>query len=708
MAELITDDKPLPLFRKDLELYEGPEESDGSPTFNLYDPVIAKYYKINWAESLVLEHHKPGMTLIELTDEVNSKTTLRVTKQEVKFFFIDAFRHDLLAVMKSPEYYNEVYNQKHHNVFKWLLFNYLYIRIPLFNPDKFLGKTIKYIRPLASTTAFAIYISLSLIGIILLFTRFGEFINTFTYFFNIEGILLYAVTISCIKVIHELAHAYTAKNYDVYVPSMGVALIVLWPVLYTDVTDGWKLKERKERLLISSAGIISELIIAGLATVCWYYAPKGYLQSIFFVIASITWVSTLVINLNPAIKFDGYYILSDLWGIDNLQTRAFAVTRWKLRSALLGLEGPCPEERLSTQRMWGMVFYSIYTWVYRVFLYTAIALFVYFQFTKTLGVFLFFMEVAIFLVWPLVSEFNTISQMRANLKANPRLMLTISVLLLLIGWFVLPLPHTEKFSAISVPIEQQVIYVSSDSIVKSIDVKRGEWVKKGQSVVQLYSPNIETAVRLHQLESDVLEKQIYLLGFFDQDRPYIPEKKAELASNSEKLYGLMNKRNELTIRATIDGEVYMLDEFLYKGMPVSQDTVIGKIADTSKVEVIAYIPESDLNTVWVGQEAKFRVPGTNDLFYGKVESINVLRSQSLKHFPLASLYAGELAVTEDKATGAMKMVDSYYTAKIQIDKSEGQLRFGQTGTVEIEGPWRSKFMSLAKKVLSVFWRESGA
>ncbi|MEM1282548.1 MAG: HlyD family efflux transporter periplasmic adaptor subunit [Chlamydiota bacterium] len=707
MAEFITDDKPLPLFRKDLELYDGPEESDGSPTFNLYDPAIAKYYKINWAESLVIECHKPGMTLVELTEEINTRTTLNVTKEEVKLFFIDAFGHDLLAVMKAPDYYYEVYKNKNYNVFKWLLFNYLYIRIPLFNPDKFLGQTIKYVRPLASKLAFIIYITLSLIGVTLLFTRFGEFINTFTYFFNFQGIVFYAVTISCIKVIHELAHAYTAKNYDVYVPSMGVALIVLWPVLYTDVTDSWKLKKRGERLIISSSGIISELIIAGLASICWYYSPEGFLKSIFFVISSITWVSTLLINLNPAIKFDGYYILSDLWGIDNLQTRAFAVTTWKIRSALLGLKTPCPEQRLSKKRMWGMVVYSIYTWIYRIFLYTAIALFVYFQFTKALGVLLFFMEIVIFIIWPLVNEINAISQMRSQLKLNPRMMLTLTVVFLFLGWFVLPLPHTETFSGVSNPIEKQVIYVPSDSIIKSVDVERGDWVVKGQPIVQLVSPSIETSVKLLEFEKDIIEKQIYLLGFFDQDRPYIPEKRAELQSNSEKFYGLMSKRDELNIRATINGEVYMLDDYLHSGMAISQDTVIGKIADPSKIEVVAFIPESELNVVKVGQEAKFRVPGTNDLFSGKILNIHTLRAQTLRHFPLSSLYAGELAVTKDKDTGAMKMVDSYYIATVEIDKGEGQLRFGQTGTVEVQGPWRSKFLTLMKKILSVFWRESG-
>lgn len=707
MVELITEDKPLPLLRKDLELYEGPNEADGSPTFNLYDPVIAKYYKINWAESLVLEYQKPGMTLSQLTEEINKSSTLKVTDQEIKFFFIDAFRHNLLSLMKSPEYYNEAYKQRNDNIIKWLLFNYLYIRIPLFNPDKFLSKTVKYVAPLGSTIAFSIYGVLSFIGIILLFTRFGEFINTFTYFFNFEGIIIYALAITAVKVVHELSHAYTAKKFNVYVPSMGIALIVLWPVLYTDVTDGWKLKKRKERLLISLAGIIAELIIAGFATIGWYYAPKGYLQGICFVIASVTWISTLIINLNPAIKFDGYYILGDIWGIDNLQTRSFNVTRWKLRQVLLGLTGPCPEERLSHKRMVGMIVYSIFTWIYRIFLYTAIALFVYFQFTKALGVFLFFMEVAIFIVWPLASEIKAISNMRASLKVNPRLMLTVTLLVFFLGWLILPLPHSETFPAISKPIDQQVIYMPLDSIIREIHVERNEVVSKGDPLISLYSPSLETEIRKYELEKEILEKQVYLLGYYEKDRAFIPEKRAELASNSEKLSGFLTKRNELNVKASLNGTVYLWDDMIKVGMPISKDTVIGKVADPNKIEIQAFIPEDDVDIVNVGQKVQFRITDTNDLFQGEIKSISPLRKLTLEHLPLASIYYGDLAVSEDKQSGVLKMVDAYYTAVISIDKKEAQLRFGQTGVVEVEGPWRSKIGTIFKKILSIFWRESG-
>ncbi len=707
MAELIEDDKPLPAFRKDLEIFEGPNEVDGSPTFNLYDPVKAKYYKITWGESLIFRYLKPGMTPNQLYELIASQTTLKVTKEEVKFFFMDAFRHDLLAVIKSPDYYSRLHDKKNINLFMWIIYNYLYIRIPLINPNSFLEKTVKYVRFLGSPPALTIFFITGFIGIVFLFTRFGEFINTFTYFFTPEGIVIYALAISCVKIIHEFSHAYTAKNYGVYVPSMGIALIVLWPVLYTDVTDGWKLKNRNQRLRISAAGIIAELIIAGLCTIGWYYSDKGVAQSVFFVIASVTWISTLIINLNPAVRFDGYYILGDIWGVDNLQQRAFNLTRWKLREWLLGINVPCPEERLTTNRLVGMMAYTIYTWIYRVFLYTAIALFVYYKFTKALGVFLFLLEIAIFMIWPISSEIKVIAGMKQHLTANPRMMVTLTIALALLGWFVLPLPHQVKFSAITAPIEQQLIYVPANAVVKKIHIERGQDIKKGEPIIELDSPQLNHEIGKLDFEKQILEKQIYLISFSDPDRSYLPEKKAELASNNEKLLGLQNKQKEFDIRSQLDGKIYLWDDKLFEGMNLAQDTVLGKIADPQKVEVIAFIPETDATIIREGETVYFRTPSNNDLFKGKVVSVNPVRTAVLKQFPLASIFHGDLAVTEDPTTKELKMVDTYYTIKVSIEDHRDVLRFGQTGYLEVEGPWKSKFMVLMKNILRIFWRESG-
>ena len=707
MAELVSDDKPLPQFRKDLEIFEGPNDFDGSPTYNLYDVLKAKYYKISWAESLIFKYLKPDMTLSELHRVISEKSTLKVSEEEIKFFFLDAFRHDLLAVPKNPEYFEKIYDKKHTNFLKWLLFNYLYIRIPLINPDPFLSHTIKYVRFLGSSIAFIIYAVLCFTGILMLYTRFGEFIHTFTYFFNFEGLFAYALAITTVKIIHEFSHAYTAKNYDVYVPSMGIALIVLWPVLYTDVTDGWKLKSRKKRLYISSAGIIAELIIAGLCTIGWYFSPEGLLQSVFFVIASITWVSTLIINLNPAVRFDGYYILCDLCGIDNLQQRAFNVTRWKFRDWFLGLKTPPPEEKLHHERIAGFVIYSVYTWIYRIVLYTAIAVFVYHKFTKALGVFLFILEIGVFLVWPITSELKSLVELRKYFNSNPRIMITLAVLLTILGWFIIPLPHMVKFPAITMPLDFQIIYIPEDSIIEKIYVKRDQEIKKDSPIITLVSPSIDHEVAKLDYEKQILEKQIYLLSFTDKDRAYIPEKKAELASNNERLNALKNKENEFQIKAKLDGKIYLWDDKLFEGMNIAKDSVIGKIADPKSVEIIAFVPEVDLGFLKIGNSIKFRVPSTNEFFYGKILSINPVRTEVLKQFALASTYHGDLAVSEDPHTKELRMIDTYYTVKILLDKPESQLRFGQTGYIETEGPWKSKLMSGIREVTRVFLRESG-
>jgi putative peptide zinc metalloprotease protein len=389
----------LPLFRKDLVMHKGPDDADGSPTFALYDPVKAQYYKIGWAENLIYESLRPHMTAKELIDIVESKAPLHVTIDELKEFFEEAMKQGLLIKRYSSEEMIKQAESKKVSWFSWLLHHYLYIRIPLFDPDEFLTRTLSYIRPFFSQTAILIYFLLSVTGLVLILGRLEEFLHTFTYFFNFQGFVAYALAITAIKVLHEFGHAYTAKYYGVHVPTIGVALIVLWPVLYTDITDGWKLSDRRERLNISMAGVIVETVLGGLATLAWALTSPGLLQSIFFIVASVSWISTLFVNLNPALRFDGYYVLCDMWGVDNLQSRAFATTRWKFREFFLGVNLP-PPESLVSGRLNGYILYSVYTWIYRLVLYIGVAVFVYFHFGKALGIFLFFLEVIVFILWP--------------------------------------------------------------------------------------------------------------------------------------------------------------------------------------------------------------------------------------------------------------------------------------------------------------------
>lgn len=708
MVSVFDPEAPLPQFRSDLQLFRGPDDPDGSPTYNLLDPTRVRYFKISWAESHILQHLKPGMKVNELSDAIQQHSTLKIAPDEIMPFIEEAHRFGLLSLPRTSESLDMEVDYNKQNPLTWLLYNYLYIRIPLVNPDAFLTKTLHLVKPLGSPPALIAFGLICLFGLFLLIGRFDEFLNTFTYFFSLEGAITYALGISAVKIVHEMSHAYTAKNYGLHVPTMGVAFIVMWPVLYTDVTDGWKLRKRSERLAVSAAGVIAELIIAGLSTIGWVISPPGVFQSLFFVTASLTWISTLAINVNPAMRFDGYYMLCDLWGIDNLQPRAFSVTRWKLREWFLGLKVPPPEDDLTDQRIRGMIIYTIYTWIYRITLYIVIALFVYHTFTKALGVFLFFVEVVVFMLWPLLWEYQELRDLRDKMTLNPRSVATITVICMALAWFIVPLPHSVRFAAVTVPIDQQIVRAPFEAVLKTMNVKLGDKVTKGQELAVLDSKTVDKSLRSIEIQKELLEHQILVAGIREVDRPFIAEKQAELASAEEQYKAWKAKAAQMTLRSQTDGYVFEWDRDLRLDQPLYANEIIGKIAAQRTGDVMFYAPEADIDAVYEGQPMKFFTNSEHRMFRGKIIKVNQINAEFLPYPVLGSEHQGELPVTPLTSGQQQKLalIESFFTIHARLDDVDEPIQYGQSGYVLVDGPWKSKLMQLVRFLTSIFWKES--
>ena len=201
-----------------------------------------------------------------------------------------------------------------------------------------------------------------------------------------EGLAAYGLTLAAVKTLHEFGHGVTAKRYGCRVPTMGVAFLVLWPVAYTDTNEVWKLTRRDQRLKVAAAGIATELTIAVWAMLAWVWLPDGPLRAMAFLLATTTWVSTVLINASPFMRFDGYFLLSDFLQMPNLHARAFALARWDLRERLFALGEPAPEHFPAARR--GLILFAWATWIYRLVLFLGIAALVYHFFIKALGIFL--------------------------------------------------------------------------------------------------------------------------------------------------------------------------------------------------------------------------------------------------------------------------------------------------------------------------------
>lgn len=697
-----------PAFRKDLKLYPGPKESDGSPTYNLYDPVRARYFKFSWEESLIYKLARPGMSFDEIAVEVKNYAPVEITADDVQHFFHQAAYLGLLNIPRGSEQVYSQYEKGKGSFFWWLIMHYLYLRIPLIHPDAFLERTLPKVMWLWSRTAIIIYTAVTLLGLALVTRQFSEYLHTFTYFFTFQGLIAYGLAIFVVKFIHEFSHAYTAKYYGVNVSTMGVALIVLWPVLYTDVTDSWKLKKRSERLFISMAGVVAEIVIAGLSTMGWILSPPGIWRSVFFILSTVTWISSVFVNCNPIMRFDGYYMLCDLWGIDNLRPRAFAVAKWQMREWLYGLKLPCPEGEGADPKMlrW-MCVYGYISWVYFLTLYTVVALFVYYKFTKALGIILFFLEIAIFFVWPVISEVQELYKLRRHFNFNKRLLVTLSVFTLLFFWAVLPLPHTESFSGITLPVKFQTLYVPAAGLIEKIYGKRGEVVKAGEPIIKVWQLDIEKEIYILENEIRLLNESMELIHINPEFSSLLPQKEAELASVKAKLQSYEYLRDQMTLKADIPGVIYDWDDTLKVGQSIAKDQVIGKIADTRVFIVMAYIPESKLNTVKVGEEADFHLPFSPITFRGKVDSIDEISEGLLEYPPLASVFKGPLPVVVTPAK-ELKLTQSYYKMRVIFTSKDntGTFPFDKVGDVRVSGESYSILVRTLVYLYGLFIRES--
>jgi putative peptide zinc metalloprotease protein len=451
-------DLALPVLRDDLQILSGTPTAEGVPTWNILDPVRQQYFQIGWSAFQLLSQWHLG-SATRLIDVVSRSTTVEATQRDVMELIQFLYRHNLTrdaAMGGGQGLFAQAEQAKQHWLLK-LLHNYLFFRIPLLNPDRFLQKTLPLVEPLFTKTALICVVLLGVIGCIGIVRQWESFANTFLYFFSPQGLTAYVLGLIAIKVLHELGHAYTAARYGCQVQTMGIGFLIMVPVLYTDTTDSWKLTSRKQRAAIAAAGTVVELSMAMIATFLWHLCPEGVLKSVLFVLATTSWIMGLFINLNPMLRFDGYYVLSDWLGVPNLQSRAFAFGKWNLREWLFGW-GDAPPEELPGPRQRLLTGYAWSTWVYRAFMFLGIAVLVYYFFFKVLGLFLFLVEIGWFLAWPVYQEVQVWWKRREEVITSWRGRLVGAVVMVILILGCIPLDRMVSIPAVLEARERATIF----------------------------------------------------------------------------------------------------------------------------------------------------------------------------------------------------------------------------------------------------------
>jgi putative peptide zinc metalloprotease protein len=693
----------LPELREEIVLHPGPTALDGSPTWTLHDPARNQFYRLGWREFEMLSRWDSGNPA-NLIARLRRETTLEVEQEDVEDVVKFLALHSLLASRTAEgtrQLLARAARYRQHWAM-WLLKNYLFLRMPLFRPDHWLDRIYPRLAWLFSPAFRNTVIALALLALYLVARRWDAFIDTFTYLFSIEGAVYFALALSAMKVVHEMGHALTAKRYGCRVPSMGVALLVLWPVLYTDVTETWKLVSRRQRLAVGLAGVTAELVFAVFATLAWSFLPDGPMRGAAFILATSSWISTLLLNLSPFMRFDGYFVVSDWLEMPNLHARAFAIARWWLREQLFGLGEPPPEEMPPGRRRFLIVF-SFATWLYRVSVFLGIAVLVYHFAIKALGIAMGAVEVGYFLVRPIWMEMQALWKLRDRLRFNVRTLATLAGLAGIVLLLAVPWRSSVEAPALLRSASVEAVFAPADGgQVSAVRVKNGEIVAKG-----LVSPDL--AYQLSQARSDVtlIEWQLGIQSV----APTLLAKSMVAAHEYEAALatwrGLADQVAKLEVKAPIAGKVIDLSEELRPGEWVAANERLLAVMQPDRAQIEAYVSEADLARIGVGTRAQFHPEnGWGDPGDAHVVRIERANARVLAEPYLASRFGGGIPVREMRSNELVPE-SAVYRVMLEPDGTPSAPERVLRGHVMLSGAPESLAARAWRRVVAVAIRESG-
>jgi putative peptide zinc metalloprotease protein len=629
----------LPALREELSVRDGPRQHDGQPTWTLHDPTRDRFFRLDWLTFEILQRWSLADPRV-IARSVSQQTPLRVTVDDVSAVLTFAGANQLLRFSGADVSASlaQTHARTRVNGWQWLLHNYLFFRIPLFRPDRLLGWLDARLSVLFSTAFWYATTAAGAIGFGLLWRQWDTVASSVGRMATTQGLIGVLLVLVGVKILHELGHGLVAKHFGCRVPTMGVAFLVMTPLAYTDTNEAWNLAERRPRLLIGAGGMLAEIALAAWSTLAWSILPDGALRDAALLVATTTWVKSVLINASPIMRFDGYYLLSDYLDVPNLHARSFALARWKVREWLFALGEPPPEQYRRGFAA-GLIALAIFIWLYRLVLFVGIAVFVYHYFFKALGIVLFAVEIAWFIIMPIASETKIWFEKRRKIRPSPQGKFLIGLLAGVAVAVCIPFPHQVRITGQTLPQQELKLHAPEAGCLAEYPFNDGELVKAGTTLLRIDSELLQHRLQKARAREASLEAT-------HVSAANNPGMRARMAVVAGELATARAARSEAEIAvqhlapvAPFDGVVRLADIDHRKGEYVSRDEHILTLVGSGAGFVVAYLPEADAHLITEDAGATFHPEGTGEVLSLSVVSIERDASRYLAH-PLLSSPAG--------------------------------------------------------------------
>ena len=581
------------------------------------------------------------------------------------------------------------------------------------DPERFLQWLYPKFRWVYSPAGVVGAAALMLAALTLVVVNFDEIgsqpeLTRFRSFFNMHNMLWLWLALALAKVIHELGHGLTCTHFGGECHEMGVLFLVFSPCLYCNVTDAWMLPHKWHRIAISAAGIYVEVVLAAVATFLWWYTEPGLVHSLAFSTLIVCSVSTVFFNANPLMRFDGYYILSDLLEIPNLRAKSTKLVQRCFARLCLGIELPSDPFMPETRR-WLFVLYAVSAYVYRWLITAAILMFLY-TFLKpyklgAIGAVLAYLVVFMLVVVPLIQFGRFLSVARKNMAVKKSRPLATGVVLtaLVVGVLFVPIPRRIRAVLTIEPPNARPVFVRVPGTVKRVHIEPGQKVGPGKTLIEL--TNYELQLETEQLRRQVELHEAAVNTYWALNRPgRMQQSQHALAETRSQMESRKREQADLTIKSPRSGIIIpppVVSRELtlnandalpgWDGSPLdrsnlgsylSYGTLVCLVGDPARMEAVLVIDQSDVEFVRPGQSVELKLDAyPNRVFDGTIEELAYRQLESSP--PQLSTRAGGELPTKSDATGRERPLRSCYQARVKLKQDAELLQPGFRGRAKI-------------------------
>jgi putative peptide zinc metalloprotease protein len=711
--------------RPDLQIFE--QKYEGKIYHVVKDPVCLRYYRFNKQEYFVFHLFDGQHTMEEVREAFEDEfKPQRLEHQDLESFARQLVTAGLVQHEQPGAGKHLFHRRAKQRRLKRIasITNILYMKIPVFDPDRILNKMFRYLWWIFTKTFFALSVLFMVAAgahVALHYNTFYAKLPAYQEFFSLNSVLYMWISLGIVKVIHEFGHGLSCKAFGGECHEMGFLFMCLSPALYCNVTDAWTLSDKWKRIIISFAGIYVELIIAAAATFVWWYTPAyPVVNNIALCLMVLCSVSTVMFNANPLMRFDGYYIMADWLEVPNLREKSTRFLNNLFLDKALGIEVP-PEPYMAPGRKLLFVTYAVASWVYR-WVVTFSILWMLADFLgpklKILSQMLAVMSLASIFIWPVYRIIKNITQRGRlpDMKAA-RVYVTFAVLTaVVLSFFFLPLPVSRVHETGLVVIDPghvEAVLLPVPARLTALEVSPGEYVSQNRTLGRFESKELDSKLGQalaregeQRRYAGELERMAREAGAAndEESRKSFEEKAKDAERDAKKfadevaLYRAQQAR-VADLKAPRAGYLMSLPKKDEIGkmfdLGGTQTQPVFAVGDPTRLMIRVPITPPDYRMLAddLGERGELDVSvyvkGRSDrLFTGKLKRLPTQNAATVP-IQLTQRGGGPLAVKPSEDPNQLVPLAQTYLVEVEMTDPDAAVKPGQLAVVKIHAKWRS-------------------